>query len=285
MSLAAQSDFLLGMAAASRQRDAQSRERLSDAQLRSQLVCLDPPRPLILAPGAFDVIAEIKKRSPAEGQLDTGLVSPQQQAGVYIEGGAAALSVLTEPSRFDGSLEDLQAVVAAAGDTPVMRKDFLVSRYQIREARLAGASGVLLIAAMLDAGELEAMLEAAFELDMFVLVEAFDMADLELCLPVLERMGSALDANRCRYLLGINCRNLRTLKVEFEHFARIAGVLPETVPCVAESGLTDISQAEQLAELGYRLALVGTTLMRSENAAETVAGIRRFGAAGVAACS
>lgn len=285
MSLAAESDFLLGMAEASRQRDAESRARLSDAQLSSQLARLDTPLPLLLAQGGFDVIAEIKKRSPAEGKLDDGLASPQQQAGVYIEGGAAALSVLTEPSRFDGSLEDLQAVVAVAGATPVMRKDFLVSRYQIREGRLAGASGVLLIAAMLEAGKLEAMLEAAFELDMFVLVEAFDMADLDSCLPVLESMGPALDGNRCRYMLGVNCRNLRTLQVEFDHFTRMAEALPSAVPCVAESGLTDVAQAQQLAKLGYRLALVGTTLMRSDNAAGVVGDIRRFGATGAAACS
>jgi indole-3-glycerol phosphate synthase len=285
LSLAAESDFLLGMAEASRQRDAESRARLSDAQLSSQLARLDTPLPLLLAHGGFDVIAEIKKRSPAEGKLDDGLASPQQQAGVYIEGGAAALSVLTEPSRFDGSLEDLQAVVAVAGATPVMRKDFLVSRYQIREGRLAGASGVLLIAAMLEAGKLEAMLEAAFELDMFVLVEAFDMADLDSCLPVLESMGPALDGNRCRYMLGVNCRNLRTLQVEFDHFTRMAEALPSAVPCVAESGLTDVAQAQQLAKLGYRLALVGTTLMRSDNAAGVVGDIRRFGATGAAACS
>jgi indole-3-glycerol phosphate synthase len=285
LSLAAESDFLLGMAEASRQRDAESRARLSDAQLSSQLARLDTPLPLLLAQGGFDVIAEIKKRSPAEGKLDDGLASPQQQAGVYIEGGAAALSVLTEPSRFDGSLEDLQAVVAVAGATPVMRKDFLVSRYQIREGRLAGASGVLLIAAMLEAGKLEAMLEAAFELDMFVLVEAFDRADLDSCLPVLESMGPALDGNRCRYMLGVNCRNLRTLQVEFDHFTRMAEALPSAVPCVAESGLTDVAQAQQLAKLGYRLALVGTTLMRSDNAAGVVGDIRRFGATGAAACS
>jgi indole-3-glycerol phosphate synthase len=285
LSLAAESDFLLGMAEASRQRDAESRARLSDAQLSSQLARLDTPLPLLLAQGGFDVIAEIKKRSPAEGKLDDGLASPPQQAEVYIEGGAAALSVLTEPSRFDGSLEDLQAVVAVAGATPVMRKDFLVSRYQIREGRLAGASGVLLIAAMLEAGKLEAMLEAAFELDMFVLVEAFDMADLDSCLPVLESMGPALDGNRCRYMLGVNCRNLRTLQVEFDHFTRMAEALPSAVPCVAESGLTDVAQAQQLAKLGYRLALVGTTLMRSDNAAGVVGDIRRFGATGAAACS
>ncbi len=285
MTTAAESDFLRGMAAGSRERDAQARARMSDAQLRSQLLCIDPARPLRLAADRFDVIAEIKKRSPAAGELDAGGATPAQQAQAYIAGGAAALSVLTEPTQFRGSLDDLQAVVAQAGATPVMRKDFLVSRYQVREARLAGASGVLLIAAMLDAGQLEAMLEASLELDMFTLVEVFDHADLDSCLPVLERMGAAFDGDRCRFLLGVNCRDLRTLKVNFAHFAALAPALPATLPWVAESGLTDVTQARALAELGYRLALVGTTLMRSSDPASAVSAIRAHGSEGVATCS
>jgi len=285
MSAAADSDFLLGMAATSRERDAGARALMSDAQLRSQLLCIDAPQPLTLTAGGFDVIAELKKRSPAEGKLDDALASPTDQAAAYLQGGAAALSVLTEPTRFDGSIEDLQAVVACAGTTPVMRKDFLVSRYQVREARLAGASGVLLIAAMLDIGQLESMLAAAFELDMFALVEAFDRADIDKCLPVLERMGSAVDGVRCRYLLGINCRDLRSLQVDFAQFARMAPLLPRDVPCVAESGLTDAKQAAELARLGYNAALVGTALMRSGDPATAVAAIRRHGAHGDATCT
>lgn len=282
MSTAAESDFLHAMAASSRRRDAVARSRLSDAQLFTSLARVGASAPLYLQDGNFDVIAEIKKNSPAEGQLDAGLSSPAEQAAAYIAGGAAVLSVLTEPERFAGSLDDLQDVAGIAGATPVMRKDFLVSRYQVREARLAGASGVLLIAAMLDAGQLEAMLEAAFELDMFALVEAFDEADLHTCLPVLERMGAAVEEQRCRYMLGINCRDLRTLQVDFAHFGRMAALLPDDVPCVAESGLTDPAQAAILAEQGYALALVGTTLMRSADPAAQVAAIR---ANGVTACS
>ena len=279
MSAAADSDFLQAMAASSRQRDARARAQLSDAQQLTLLATLDPPKPLRLKAGAFDVIAEIKKRSPAEGKLDTGSSSPAEQAAAYIRGQAAALSVLTEPERFDGSLDDLQAVVAMAGDTPVMRKDFLVSRYQVREARLAGASGVLLIAGMLDADRLEALLQTAFELDMFALVEVFDSADLDACLPVLERAGNAMEGDRCRLLLGVNCRDLRSLQVDFGHFARMAKWLPPAIPCVAESGLKTADQAQALAALGYRLALVGTTLMRSDNPAAMVAAIRKEGAA------
>jgi len=278
-------DFLERMAESSRERDAAARAQLSDAQLRSQLLCLDEPRPLRLEPGAFDVIAEIKKRSPAEGQLDGAVASPAEQARAYVAGGAAVLSVLTEPERFDGSLDDLHEAVQAAGETPVMRKDFLVSRYQVREARLAGASGVLLIAAMLDAAQLETMLEAAFELNMFALVEVFDAADLEKCLPLLERLGPAEHAGRCRYLLGVNCRDLRTLQIDFDHFARLAPQLPSGVPLVAESGLTRPEQARDLAALGYRLALVGTTLMRSAEPADAVRAFRQHGREGVLACS
>lgn len=285
MATAADSDFLLGMAATSRERDSAARAVMSDAQLRTQLLCVDPPQPLVLAQQGFDVIAELKKHSPAEGQLDTHLTAPPEQAQAYVAGGAVALSVLTEPSRFAGSIDDLQAVVAVAGATPVMRKDFLVSRYQVREARLAGASGILLIAAMLSADQLQAMLEAAFELDMFVLVEAFDAPDLDKCLPLLERMGSAFDGDRCRYLLGINCRDLRTLQVDFAHFSRMAELLPADVPRVAESGLTSAAQAAELAQLGYRVALVGTTLMRSGDPAAAIHDIRRHGAAGVTSCT
>jgi len=279
---AADSDFLQAMAVSSRARDELARSELSDAQQKSQLLCLGPPAKLVLGPSGFDVIAELKKRSPAEGELDGTLESPEVQAGHYIAGGAAALSVLTEPSQFNGDLEDLHAIAALDSTVPAMRKDFLVSRYQVREARLAGASGVLLIAAMLEADQLKAMLDTAFELNMFALVEAFDQADLDKCVPVLEGYGSAIAKDgRCRYLLGVNCRNLRTLQVEFDHFARMASHLPQGMPWVAESGVHSVEQANDLVALGYRVALVGTALMRSGDPAHTVA---QFRAAGEGTC-
>jgi indole-3-glycerol phosphate synthase len=283
MTVAAESDFLLGMAAASRLRDERARAALSDAQQRSLLVCRDKPSPLLLAANGFDVIAEIKKCSPAEGKLDADLGSPAEQAAAYIQGGAAALSVLTEPARFEGSLDDLHDVAMQADAVPVMRKDFLVSRYQVREARLAGAAGVLLIAAMLKSDQMKAMLEAAFELELFVLMEAFDQADLDKCVPVLETFGPALDASgRCNYLLGVNCRDLRSLQVDFGHFARMAPHMPGSMPWVAESGVQEPAQAATLAALGFRMALVGTALMRSGDPAQTVSAFRQ---GGLAACS
>ena len=282
MNVAAESDFLLGMAAASHLRDERARAALSDAQQRSLLVCRDKPSPLLLAANGFDLIAEIKKWSPAEGKLDADLGSPAEQAAAYIQGGAAALSVLTEPARFKGSLDDLHDVAMQADAVPVMRKDFLVSRYQVREARLAGAAGVLLIAAMLKPDQMKAMLEAAFELELFVLMEAFDQADLDKCVPILETFGPALEASgRCNYLLGVNCRDLRSLQVDFGHFARMAPHMPESMPWVAESGVQEPAQAATLAALGYRMALVGTALMRSGDPAQTVSEFRQ---GGLAAC-
>ena len=281
MTSAAASDFLLGMAAASRDRDARARAQLSDAQQRSLLTSVAPVTPLRLEAAGFDLIAELKKRSPAEGQLDARLASVEEQAAAYAAGGAAALSVLTEPGQFLGSLDDLQTVAQANPQVPVMRKDFLVSRYQVREARLAGASGVLLIAAMLDADRLAALLEVAFEHELFVLVEAFDQADLDKCVPVLERCGPPLQDGLCRYLLGVNCRDLRTLQVNFDHFEVMAPRLPREIPWVAESGVTEPGHVERVARLGYRLALVGTALMRSDDPARTV---RDWKTAGLNAC-
>jgi len=279
MTLAATSDFLLGMAASSLQRSDRARAPLSDAQQRSQLICLGDTVPLMLVPHGFDLIAEVKKRSPAEGDLAREQDSPTEQAASYAKGGAAALSVLTEPDQFNGSLTDLQAVANQCAAVPAMRKDFLVSCYQVREARLAGASGVLLIAAMLEPDQLKAMLAVAFELDMFVLLEIFDAADLEKSMAILDACGPAVSAdNRCRFMLGVNCRNLRSLQVDFDHFARLAPQLPTTIPWVAESGVTTVEQAASVARLGYRLALVGTALMRSADPAAAVAQLRQAGA-------
>ena len=163
------SDFLQQMAKLSAQRAAAAGSvRMGD---------LDKPLvPLRL--GGFDIIAEIKGRSPAEGALAGADVDRVSRAQAYVRGGAAAISVLTEPSRFDGALEHLEEVAAAVPGTPVMRKDFLVEPLQVLEARKAGASGVLLITAMLSDNMLRAMLDAAYDLGMFVLLEAFDENDL-----------------------------------------------------------------------------------------------------------
>ena len=265
-------DFLKGMAESSAARAAQARS-FTDA---------DFDKPIVpLRRGVFDIIAEIKQRSPAEGQL--GCQSPYSESkGVshlisraqdYVAGGAAAISVLTEPSRFDGELAHLNEVAAAMPTTPVIRKDFLVESVQVLEARAEGASGVLLIATMLTDEKLRAMLDCAFEHGMFVLLESFDEDDLR-------RSSKFLDG-RGELLIGVNTRNLRTLEVDSERLMNLASSLPEAV-CVAESGLCAAEDAARVAGWGYGMALVGTALMRSDDPAALITSMRD---AGAAACS
>ncbi|MDJ0793579.1 MAG: indole-3-glycerol-phosphate synthase [Woeseiaceae bacterium] len=258
------SDFLQGMANSSAERAAAART-FTDA---------DFDRPVVpLSLGAFEIIAEIKERSPAEGDLAQGDSDRVVRAHAYASGGAAAISVLTEPSRFDGELAHLEEVVAAVPGTPVMRKDFLVDPVQVLEARAAGASGVLLITTMLDDDKLRAMLDCAFEHGMFVLLESFDKEDLK-------RSAQFMDGDG-QLLIGVNTRNLRTLEVDTGRLQNLAPHLPDAT-CVAESGLRVAADAARVMGWGYSMALVGTALMRSEDPAGL---IRHMREAGAAACS
>jgi len=262
------SDFLQGMAESSAARAAQA-PSFTDADFDKPVVPLNP--------GPFGVIAEIKRRSPAEGQLGSqspdsrsGGASPLvSQAKAYAAGGAAAISVLTEPSRFDGELAHLEAIAGALPGTPVMRKDFLVDPVQVLEARKAGASGVLLITTMLDDAMLRAMLDCAWEHRMFVLLESFDEQDLE-------RSAQFLDGHG-QLLIGVNTRNLRTLEVDGDRLRNLAPLLPNAT-CVAESGLRVPEDAAQVAGWGYSMALVGTALMRSDDPSSLVTEMTNAGA-------
>jgi indole-3-glycerol phosphate synthase len=266
------SDFLKTMATLSAERAA-----------LAQAIDVSAAKPVVpLALGQFDVIAEIKDHSPAEGALAGADSDRCAQARRYALGGAAAISVLTEPSRFAGSLEHLREVVNAVPETPVMRKDFLVEPVQIEEARLAGASGVLLIASMLSDAKLGDMLECAFYHDMFVLLETFDSDDLARTSALLERPMHQDRAHRGQFLVGVNTRNLRTLEVDADRLARLAPLLPAT-KCVAESGLHTAEDVAYAAKLGYHLALVGSALMRSDDPAMLVAEMRAAGSARIAA--
>ena len=265
------SDFLKTMASLSAERAALA--AVTDVSAAKPVV------PLAL--GQFDIIAEIKDHSPAEGALsvDNDRVAQAQR---YTLGGAAAISVLTEPTRFAGTLQHLQEVVAAAPDTPVMRKDFLVEPVQIEEARGAGASGVLLIATMLSDTKLGDMLECAFYHDMFVLLETFDADDLARASALLERPVHQDRAQRGQFLIGVNTRNLRTLEVDAGRLAQLAPLLP-AAKCVAESGLRSAEDVAHAANLGYHLALVGSALMRSNDPSMLVTDMRAAGSARIAA--
>ena len=264
------SDFLQTMASHSAARAAAVSPSFSSS---------DFDRPVVsLTLGAFDVIAEIKDRSPAEGDLSCGDSDRISRAEAYAAGGAAAISVLTEPSRFDGDLAHLEEVVAAVPDTPVMRKDFLVEPVQILEARKAGASGVLLITTMLSDAKLREMLDRAWEHGLFVLLEAFDEDDLTRSSALLDNAVDHDKGADGQLLVGVNTRNLRTLEVDADRLRNLAPALPQ-VRCVAESGLLVPDDAARVAGWGYRMALVGTALMRSDDPGALVAAMRSAGAA------
>lgn len=264
------STFLERMAAGSRERAETARRAESEDALLAR--AQSAPAPLQLRLAGFDLIAEMKLRSPAAGSLADPDFDPSTQLDAYAAGGAAAISVLTEPAEFHGSLEHLRSAAERLRPQgcPVMRKDFLVDSYQVLEARANGASGVLLIAAMLSDASLAEMLATANELGLFVLLEAFDTDDLER----INRLDFAADAE---VLVGVNSRDLKTLAVDFGRFGELASLIRSDVPAVAESGIDSAEEIETVAELGYSLALVGSALMRDGDPQRAVA---RFVAAG-----
>jgi len=253
------SRFLDEMALASRRRVAAAERRVPLDELRRLVAAAPPVLPLRLSLHGFDVIAEIKLRSPAAGQLGQATDDWRARAAEYARAGAAAVSVLTEPTRFDGSLEHLREVarVLSPLGVPAMRKDFLVDPYQVLEARAAGAGGVLVILRMLDRLRILELLDAAAEHGMFVLLEAFDAADLDLAAELLSRRPAARDT----LMVGVNSRDLQTLEVVPARFEQLAPHLPQGWPCVAESGVHSGADALRMQRLGYRLALIGTALM------------------------
>ena len=195
------------------------------------------------------VIAEFKRRSPSAGRLREG-VQVQSVVRAFERGGASALSVLTEGPNFEGSLEDLR-LARAASDLPILRKDFVVDRYQLYEARAAGADAVLLIVAALQRRELAALHDHARRLGLDALVEVHDLEELE----------AALDIGA--ELLGINNRDLRDFSVDLERTSRLAGEVPAGVTLVSESGTADAGQLRSLAAEGVHAVLIGEALMRS----------------------
>jgi indole-3-glycerol phosphate synthase len=253
-------DFLAGMARSSRERTARARQRLADRELRAQAMDA-PAAPRLALTGQFDLIAEVKLRSPAMGQLSSGDEDIAARVNGYAAAGAAAISVLTEPARFEGSLDHLVRAAAVLGDrVPAMRKDFLVDPYQAYEARAAGAGGILIILRMLTRDELQALLDACVELKLFALLEAFDEADLLLAAALVRHY-----AQQTQLLVGINCRDLTTLKVVPGRLETLAPLLPTGVARVAESGVTDGADAARLVAFGYDAALVGSALMQADD--------------------
>ena len=212
----------------------QSAERAAALRPACSSDALDKPAFALRLHG-FDLIAEIKNRSPAEGSLATAGAMHADRAMKYVNGGAAAISVLTEPKQFEGKLSHLEDVVAEVSTckVPVMRKDFLVDPAQILEAKAAGASGVLLIAAILDDRQLAGMLDCAFEHDLFVLLEAFDESDMKRAASLTENQRIAEQAGKQKFLIGVNTRDLRTLKVDSTRLQKYAPLMPRGITGVA----------------------------------------------------
>ena len=275
MSRAAVPDFLADMAAGSRARVQRARELRSDAQLRRLAAAMPAPLPLQLSAQRFDLIAELKLRSPAVGKLgDADCEDIGARVRQYAAAGAAAVSVLTEPTRFDGSMAHLEQA-ARVLPIPAMRKDFLVDPYQVLEARVAGAGGVLVILRMLPPAELAALVDCALEQRLFVLLEAFDEADIEIGAGLIAARGAA---DGC-LLLGVNCRDLTTLQIVPARLLELAPRLPREVRRVAESGVTTAADAARVAAAGYDIALVGSALMQGGDPADLVQAMLRAGRA------
>ena len=260
--------LLSDMVRTSIRRIAEARERVPEAALRAAALAAPVPPRLKFERDGFDVIAELKLRSPSMGDLSAGTIDPVKRLEAYAEGGAAICSILTEPTRFDGELEHLRVAADALlpYGVPAMRKDFLVDRYQVLEARAYGASGVLLIVRMVPRERLVEMMDCAAELGLFVLLEAFGAGDLK----VAKDIAREREGRDEQVLMGLNCRDLETLEIDFERFAELRSSMSPAWPGVAESGVQTREDAARVAALGYRFALVGTSLMQRPDAKRAV---------------
>jgi indole-3-glycerol phosphate synthase len=205
----------------------------------------------------INVIAECKRRSPSKGVL-TANYEPAKIASAYESGGAAAISVLTEPTFFDGSLDHLTAVRSAVS-VPLLRKDFIVDEYQLHEARLHGADAILLIVAALEQTALVTLAGQAGRLGLAALVEVHNE----------EELARAVDAGA--RLIGVNNRNLRTLEVDVEASHRLARLIPRAAVAISESGLRSRSELDRLQSEGYGAFLIGERFMTDADPARAVA--------------
>ena len=243
--------FLKALIESTRRRIAEAKSKVSTEALEQRLASVEHPRGFAraLRVDATAIIAEIKRASPAKGPLNLDL-NAGELARSYARGGAAAISVLTEPDSFRGSLEDLEA--ARGARLPVLRKDFILEPYQVLESRAVGADAVLLIARALG-DELSALLKATEVLNMDALVEVHDEADLE----------RALDAGAS--VIGVNHRDLESFELRPEQTAKLAALVPAGVTLVGLSGVSTKAEVEALAAAGADAVLVGESLVTSDD--------------------
>lgn len=209
-----------------------------------------------LSKKGLSLIAEVKRSSPSKGALAT-ISNPVELANSYQAGGAEIISILTEERRFKGSISDLVSVRSAVS-IPVLRKDFIVTEFQVYESRIIGCDLLLLIVAGLSKSQLKDYFQLATGLGMQVLVEVHDLSEVELALEIDSK------------IIGVNCRNLKTLEIDKTAFDLILPRLPENVLKVAESGISTRDEVEKIESLGADAILVGETLVKSGNQVHTI---------------
>jgi indole-3-glycerol phosphate synthase len=244
-------------------------EKLSELEQRQKTVPLseleaairEKPSPLDLAAAlkgdGISLIAEVKRASPSKGVLNSEL-DPVRLARTYVQGGAAAISVLTEEQYFRGSGEDLEAVKNALPDIPVLRKDFVLKAYQVFESRAWGADALLLIAAILDDNELKELLSLSHRLGMHCLVEVHNEEELKRAL--------AGDAR----IIGINNRDLDTMSVDIDVSRRLRPLIPPERIAVSESGIKGHDDIEKLRGWEIDAVLIGEALVTADDAAAKI---------------
>lgn len=245
---------------------AERQSRVSLDELKARAATRPPCRNAIpvLRGDSVAVIAEVKRSSPSKGALAT-IADPAALAADYEMGGAAVISVLTEQRRFGGSLDDLVAVRLAV-DVPVLRKDFIVSSYQLWEARVHGADLALLIVAALDQNALVSLVERAHSLGLVPVVEVH----------TVEEVSRAVDAGAT--VIGVNARDLTTMRVDRGLFARIAPYIPDHVVRIAESGVRGPHDVIEYARAGADAVLVGESLVTGRDPRSAVADLVAAGA-------
>lgn len=231
----------------------EAERRLENSELEELIQSAPKVRDAYLSLTAtdFSIIAEIKRSSPSKGVL-APILDPQTLARTYERNGAAVISVLTEQRRFNGSLADFKSVRSEV-DIPMLRKDFMVSEYLIRESRAYGADLVLLIVAALDDKQLSDFYQIARELEMEVLVEVHDEFELERAMAIKPR------------IVGVNSRNLKTLEVDRSAFSRLLPLIPSEIVKIAESGISEPGDVKFARESGARAILVGEALVKSSD--------------------
>ena len=237
----------------------QSRRELSQSELMERISAIGAPRDALasLRKNSISVIAEVKRSSPSKGSL-AEIEDPASLALRYQQGGASVVSVLTEFRRFGGTLADFTAVREKSA-LPMLRKDFIVNEYLVRESRAYGADLMLLIVAALPGNLLQDLYALGTELGMQILVEVHDQEELERALAINPEV------------IGVNARNLKTLEIDLSNFTTLIPQIPPHIYRVAESGIATVSDVAMAAQAGADAILVGESLVKSGTPEETIA--------------